>query len=62
MTYNGGAICPGGLMDKVAVSGAVDAGSIPARDAKASGRTHLCPSAFFIADRQTAETLNQPVR
>jgi hypothetical protein len=37
MTYNGGAICPGGLMDKVAVSGAVDAGSIPARDAKARG-------------------------
>ena len=33
MAYNNN-LCPGGLMDKVAVSGAVDAGSIPARDAK----------------------------
>ena len=27
-------ICPGGLMDKVMDSGSIDAGSIPARDAK----------------------------
>ncbi len=27
-------ICPGGLMDKVMDSGSIDAGSIPARDAR----------------------------
>ena len=32
-SYNDAANCPGGLMDKAAVSGAADTGSIPVRDA-----------------------------
>jgi late competence protein required for DNA uptake (superfamily II DNA/RNA helicase) len=31
--YNDSAVCPGGLKDKVTVSGTVDTGSIPVRDA-----------------------------
>lgn len=40
-------LCPGGLMDKVAVSGTVDAGSIPARDARSRGSSRTTAFVCF---------------
>ena len=45
-SYNDAANCPGGLMDKAAVSGAADTGSIPVRDAIAETVRAYCSGGF----------------
>ena len=58
--YNSPAVCPGGLKDKVTVSGAVDTGSIPVRDAMKPRNPHELPAVHreceaFIIRRCLAE-------
>lgn len=45
-SYNDAANCPGGLMDKAAVSGAADTGSIPVRDAIEVAVRACCSGGF----------------
>ena len=44
-------LCPGGLKDKVAVSGAADTGSIPVRDAKKPLKLEEASAVFYSRSR-----------